>query len=79
MAFLIGIELCLSFICTIQLSRDLESVWLRVKLGSNSLDSVNISKTFVNQFVTFNENWANNFRLLEECVSYDIKKYLGVP
>lgn len=57
----------------------MESVWLRVKLGSNSLDSVNISKTFVNQFVTFNENWANNFRLLEECVSYDIKKYLGVP
>lgn len=53
--FLIGVELCLSFIFTIQLSllhfvikgpMDLESVWLRVNLGTSSLDSVNISKTF---------------------------------
>lgn len=78
--FLIGVELCLSFIFTIQLSllikdrpMDLESVWLRVNLGTSSLDSVNISKTFAYSWVLTKIGQTISDFYRGECVSYNIK------
>lgn len=77
--FLIGVELCLSFIFTIQLSllikgrMDLESVWLRVNLGTSSLHSVNISKTFAYSWVLTKIGQTISDFYRGECVSYNIK------
>lgn len=77
--FLIGVELCLSFIFTIQLSllikgpMDLESVWLRVNLGTSSLDSVNISKTFAYSWVLTKIGQTISDFYRGECVSYNKK------